>query len=138
MNADAAPRSSAARSLLWWMLWAGMTAGLVAINYAMSRLPDAGPAARSVGADIVALATLLTSCLARWWVLPRVRRVQSAFVLFLVGVALAGDCGLIGIFGGAHRNELVVLSVAGMLQWMPLFARRFVPPAAVAHPPAGS
>ncbi len=136
MHAEATPRSSAARAMLWWILWAGMTAGLVAINYAMGRMPESGPAVRSVGADLVGIATLLTSCLARWWVLPRVRRVQTAFVLFLVGVALAGDCGLIGIVGGAHRQELVVLGVAGMIQWMPLFARRFFPPAPGAPPPA--
>ncbi len=129
MKTDAAPPSSAARALLWWILWAGMAAGLVAIDYAMRQVPETAPAARSVGMDALALADLLVSGLARWWMLPRVRRVQSAFVLFVVGMALAEAGGLFGVFAGAHRNALVVLGVIGLLQWMPLFARRFAAPA---------
>jgi len=137
MNADAATRSTAARAMLWWILWAGMTAGLVAIDYAMRQVPETVPAARSVGMDALALADLLVSVLARWWMLPRVRRVQSAFVLFGVGLALAEAGGLFGVFAGAHRNALVVLGMAGLLQWMPLFARRFAAPAP-GRPPAAT
>ncbi len=132
MHADAAPRSAAARALLWWILWAGAIAALVAIDYAMRQVSAASPGLRSAGLDAVALVDLLVSCLARWWVLPRVQRVQTAFVLFVVGVAMAESCGLIGIFGGVHRNELFMLGLAGVLQWLPVFARRFAAPAAPA------
>ena len=135
MNADAAPRSTAARALLWWLIWAGITGGLVAIDYAMRQVPETAPAARSAGLEVVALVDLLASCLARWWVLPRVRRVQSAFVLFVFGLAMAEGCGLIGVFAGVHRNALLVLGLAGLLQWMPLFARRYFAPAPGRIPP---
>ncbi len=129
MNTDDAPRSTAARSMLWWILWVGVAGGLVAIVYAMRQVPETSPAVRRAGLDVVALVDLLVSCLARWWVLPRVRRVQSAFVLFVVGLAMADACALIGVFGGVHRNELFVLGALGVLQWLPLFARRFAGPA---------
>jgi len=99
------------------------------------RDPESTAAGRTVGADVVGLAELLASCLARWWGLPRIRRVQPAFVLFVAGLALAEACGLIGVFLGAHRNELVVLGVLGMLQWVPLFARRYFRPSTAALPP---
>jgi hypothetical protein len=135
MNPNPIPQSSAARWLLWWILWAGILAGLVAIYFVLGEQPAAVPTGRIVATDFVGLVWLLASCLVRWLVLPRVRSVQSAFVLFVVGMALAESCGLMGIFLSAFRNELFVLGMLGIVQWMPLFARIYCRPATAAFPP---
>ncbi len=138
MNAEIAPRSSAARLMFWWIAWVGILAGLAAFYFALGQLPEPGLSGRTLTMDMVGLALLLASCGARWWVLPRVRQIGSAYVLFMAGLALAAGCGYIGILAGLHRDGLFVLGVLGLFQWLPVFARRFVPPAAAVHPPAGS
>jgi len=117
--------------MLWWMLWAGVLAALIGFAYARRLVPMIG----APRGDVAGLAALLASCFARWWVLPRVQRVQTAFVLFVAGMTLAETCGLVGVYLGAHQTGLLVAAVVGILQWMPLFARRFAASAPVAPPP---
>lgn len=75
---------------------------------------------------LLAVGPLALSSLLRWLVLPRQTELAKAFVLFVVGVAMAESCALLGIFlGGEHRDALALLGVFGTLQWLPFFARRF-------------
>ena len=118
--------------LIWWVLWLGLLAGYLQVCYLGRHLrPPASAAAvvLLVGAGCVAL-----SAACRWLLLPRVARAPVAFILFLVGLALAEACGYVGIFlGGPFRDALVAGGGLGMLQFLPRFARRFfVAPAAAA------
>jgi F0F1-type ATP synthase membrane subunit c/vacuolar-type H+-ATPase subunit K len=130
MNSDRISQSGTGRLLIWWILWAGILFGLVAIYAALGQRPALKQAPPNVMTDFIGLGPLLVSCLVRWLVLPRVRSVQSAFVLFILGLALAEACGLLGIFLSAYKSELFVLGVLGLLQWVPLFARTYFEPSA--------
>lgn len=67
----------------------------------------------------------------RWFVLPKQQDAIKGLVIFILGVAMAESCGVLGTFmGGEYRTEFFVLGVIGILQWIPWFARRFYRPAA--------
>lgn len=126
MSTNSIPQSGATRLLVWWLLWAGILAGLMAIAVAVGQRPASAPVRSNVLTDFIGLGPLLASCLLRWLVLPRVRQVQSAFVVFVLGLVLAEACGLSGIFLSTFKNELLVLGVLGLGQWMPRFARGYI------------
>jgi hypothetical protein len=72
---------------------------------------------------------LFVSIVIRWLVLPRYDNLKSAFPIFIIGLALAESCGILGIFiGGPFRDDLFVLGVLGVVQFVPLFARRLLEP----------
>jgi F0F1-type ATP synthase membrane subunit c/vacuolar-type H+-ATPase subunit K len=135
MNPNPIPQSGTTRRLVWWILWAGILAGLVAIYAALELRPWPKQAQPNAVTDFIGLGPLLVSCLVRWLVLPRVRQVQTAFVLFILGLALAETCGLLGIFLSTYKNEFFVLGVLGLVQWVPLFARAYFEPSAAGFRP---
>ena len=62
-------------------------------------------------------------------VLPRMSDPQRGFVLFIVGLALAEACGILGIFlGGPYRDSLFALGMLGIGQWVPFFAKKLYDP----------
>ena len=67
------------------------------------------------------------SILIRWFALPGIRVAQTALVLFCIGIALAESTCFMGIFiFPAHKQELFVGSVLGIIQFLPYYARRYV------------
>jgi hypothetical protein len=51
------------------------------------------------------------------------------FVLFIIGVALAEACAILGMFlGGPYRDSLFVLGVLGITQFVPFFAKKLFDP----------
>jgi hypothetical protein len=63
-------------------------------------------------------------------VLPRYTEITRALPVFVVGLALAEACGILGIFlGGPYRDDLFVLAVLGVAQFAPLFAGKMARPA---------
>jgi hypothetical protein len=61
--------------------------------------------------------------------LPRLTSLARAFPLFIAGLALAEACGLLGIFlGGVYRDQLFLLGVLGIVQYLPFFARQYLLP----------
>jgi hypothetical protein len=51
---------------------------------------------------------------------------SKALVVFVMGLALAESCGIIGIIlGGEHKTLLFAASLLALLQYAPLFASRF-------------
>lgn len=115
-----------AQLLIWWIIWAAVLAGLVVIYLAIGRgravasVPGAHPLIGLVG-----LVPLFVSIVIRWLVLPRCRDLARALPLFIVGLALAEACGLLGIFlGGVYRDDVFLLGVFGVAQFLPIFARR--------------
>ncbi len=124
MNPDRFSRPAAARLFLWWLLWVVTLVWLVAAGCLLigTRAVAAGQAGL---AEAIAAAAFAASCVARWLVLRRLRAIQSAFVLFVVGIALAEACGLVGVLLGAHRAGFLILGAVGIAQWMPFFARGY-------------
>jgi hypothetical protein len=110
---------------IWWILWAGIGGGLVAMYALLGRngmstaggLPEASPYVLAV--------PLLLSCVVRWLVLPRMPTRRKAFPVFIIGLALAENSGLFGIILGVKdRDTLFALAAVGVLQFAPVFVRK--------------
>jgi hypothetical protein len=124
------------RPLIWWVIWVALLAGFLQVSSMLGRVSGPPPApAVERAAVLVGAGLLLLSAAVRWLLLPRVPRVRAAFMLFLCGQAFAEAGGYVGFFlGGPHRGALATCAVLGLLQFMPLFARRYYrPPAAAAR-----
>ncbi|HVT74039.1 MAG TPA: hypothetical protein VHD61_12965 [Lacunisphaera sp.] len=111
--------------LAWWIIWAGILAGLVAIYLVLGRGPKPAAAPGQSLSGLVGLGPLFLSVITRWLVLPRFRDPIRALPVFIAGLAMAEACGILGILlGGPYRDDLFLLGVLGVLQFAPLFARR--------------
>jgi hypothetical protein len=119
-----------AQLMVWWIIWAGILFGLVAIYLALGRGPVKPLApGESPLVGLAGLPALFISIIIRWLVLPRMNSLTQALPLFVIGLALAEACGLLGIFlGGVYRDDLVLLGVLGIGQFMPFFARQLAEP----------
>ena len=120
-----------ARLLVWWVLWGSILAGLVVLYLVLVRgkpLPANLPDSTAL-TGLAGVVPLFVSIIIRWLVLPRYTEMARALALFIVGMALAEGCGIIGMFfGGPYRDELFVLGVLGVAQYMPFFARNYLEP----------
>jgi hypothetical protein len=119
-----------AQLLIWWVLWGSILAGLVLIYVFLGRspLPPNLTAQQSL-TGLVGLVPLFVSIIIRWLVLPRYSDIRRAFVMFVLGLALAEACGILGIFlGGPYREDLFILGVLGLAQFVPFFAKQYLQP----------
>jgi hypothetical protein len=119
-----------AQLMVWWIIWAAILSGLLVIYFFLGRgpLPPVVPGANPL-ANLIGLVPLFVSIIIRWLVLPRSAGPVPAFGMFIAGMALAEACGLLGIFlGGPYRDDLFVLGVLGVTQYVPLYARKFFEP----------
>ncbi len=131
MPSASQPNQDKQMLLIWWIAWAAVLIGLVVIYLFLGR----GPVKPEPAADkdalkhLVGLVPLFVSIVIRWLVLPRFDNLQRAFPLYIVGLALAEACGILGIFlGGPFRDDLFVLGVLGVTQFVPIFARQLTRP----------
>lgn len=126
------PDASRIRSqlLVWWIIWAAILFGLVAVYVALGRAPARTPAlGENPLTGLAGLAPLFVSIIVRWLVLPRFQDPQRALVMFILGLGLAESCGFLGIFlGGVYKDDIFLLGVLGVAQFMPLFARKLFEP----------
>ena len=121
-----------AQLMVWWTIWFGLISGLCVIYFILGRGQPLATAPNPP-ANLIGLVPLFLSIVIRWLVLPRYTDRQRAFVMFIVGLALAEGCGLLGIFlGGLYRDDLFLLGVLGLAQFVPFFAGKFRNP-----PPTG-
>lgn len=122
-------RTTRARLLVWWILWAAILAGLVLTYLLLAPDPVKPPAGRNPLAGLVGLAPLFVSIVIRWLVLPRFSDPKPALPMFVVGLALAEACGVLGIvFGGVYRDDIFLLGVLGVVQFVPFFAGQYLEP----------
>ena len=133
MNPSAAdqPRIKA-QLLVWWILWSSILAGLCVIYFAtVGGKPLPAPSAAEFSRNLLGFVPLFVSIIIRWLVLPRYTEPSRALVVFIMGMALAEGCGIMGIFlGGAYRDALFVLGVLGVFQYVPFFAKKLFEPKA--------
>ena len=119
------------RLLVWWILWASPLMVLVLIYLFLAQgkpLPVNVPARESL-TGLIGVVPLFVSIVIRWLVLPRYTQERRALVLYIIGLALAEGCGLMGILlGGPYRDSLFVLGVMGVTQFVPFYARKFFDP----------
>jgi hypothetical protein len=118
------------RLMAWWIVWAGVLTGLIVIYLVLGRTkPLPAPTAENQLQGLVGIVPLFVSIVLRWLVLPRGTDPNRAFVLFIVGIALAEACGILGTFlGGPYRDSLFVLGVLGITQYVPFYAKKLFDP----------
>jgi hypothetical protein len=115
------------RIMVLWTVWGSILAGLVVLYLVFGRKPVATTG--SLGIVLGAFAALFVSIVIRWLVVPRFTDLVRVFPMFVIGLALAEGCGILGIFlGGPYRDALWVLGVLGVTSYVPLFARRLADP----------
>jgi len=119
-----------ARLLVWWVIWAANLAGLVLIYLLLAQGKPLPPVSQENPLQgLIGLVPLFVTIVIRWLVLPRQTVERRALVLFIVGLALAEGCGLLGIFlGGPYRDSLFVLGVLGITQYVPFYAKKLFDP----------
>jgi hypothetical protein len=119
-----------ARLLIWWIIWASVLGGLVLIYLLLAQGKPLPPVSReNLLQGLIGIVPLFVSIVLRWLVLPRATDPNRAFVLFIVGLALAEACGILGIFlGGPYRDSLFVLGVLGITQYVPFYAKKLFDP----------
>jgi hypothetical protein len=119
-----------AQLIVWWALWAGMLVSLGVLwgVFGFLKLSGNQPQANPL-VDLIGLVPLFVSIVIRWLVLPRYNDLKAALPMFVVGLTLAEGGGLLGLLmGGPFRDDLSLLGVLGILQFIPVFARRLAEP----------
>jgi len=120
-----------AKIIVWWILWGAVLSGLTILFFSLGRAPAVPTevAREKMLTGMIGVVPLFISVVIRWLVLPRYTEMNRAFVMFIIGLALAEACGLLGIFfGGQYRNDLFLLGIFGIAQYVPIFARNYVEP----------
>jgi hypothetical protein len=120
-------RAAAPLAIIFWILWASMTTGVVLIRFLIS--PGARGRAAESGSggigpiEILCVGVALASVVLRWLVLPRVDSLQKKLPVFIAALAMAESCGLLGtILARSHQLELFVLSLVALALLAPVFA----------------
>ena len=124
-------QSNRTRLLIWWIVWGSILAGLCLIYaiFGRGKLQPASPQLEKNLTGLVGFVPLFISIVIRWLVLPRCNDLTRAFPLFIIGLASAEGCGLLGLFmGGPYRDDLFVLGVLGIVQFVPFFAKGYLVP----------
>ena len=115
--------------MVFWIVWGSILAGLIVIYAVLRRGPVKPVVAADLPLNLAGIVPLFVSVVIRWLVLPRFTDLLRAFPVFIVGLALAEACGLMGVFlGGPYRDSLFVLGVLGITSYVPLFAKRLLEP----------
>lgn len=115
---------------VWWGVWTSALALLCVMwwQFGFFKLTGHEPSPNPF-VDLVGLVPLFVGIVVRWLVLPRYTDAAKAFPMFVVGVSLGEACGILGIFrGGPYADDLFLLGVLGIVQFMPFFTRRFGAP----------
>lgn len=115
--------------LIFWVIWGSVLAGLVVIHFVLGQEPVKPAVAADLPVNLVGVVPLFVSIVIRWLVLPRCHDFTRVLPVFVVGLALAEACGLLGIFlGGPYRDSLFVLGVLGVTSYVPLFVKHLLEP----------
>jgi hypothetical protein len=109
---------------VWWVIWAAFLIGIVQIYFILGKSSVAPATATSL--DFLALTPFVVASLVRWVALPKIQLPQVALVVFVLGIAIAESSCFLGLFiFPAHKTELFALSVLGIAQFAPVFARKY-------------
>jgi len=126
-----APTPARLHPLIEWIVWSAISVVVIVLYFNFGQRPSAPEQTTTALSPLafIGLGPLVASIALRWLLLPRMPSAQKRFPLFVVGVALAEACGILGIFlGGEHKDTLFALSLLGLVQYFPAFLPSFKPP----------
>lgn len=108
---------------VWWAVWGGITSaffvsyGIFEVVQPVSAIP--------LPLAAIAFVPMAGSAVCRFLLLPRAATPQKAFVLFIVGLALAEAGGFIGVILGADRKAIYgAAAIVLMIAHVPAFVNR--------------
>ena len=113
------------RIVIWWLAWLGLLVGMLLIykQIGISKVVYEEP---DLTGDYLGMLLLAVSALIRWVILPRIAHAMVAFQLFIIGIVLAELCGFVGLFVAKQwQGALFYLGLLGMIQFMPVFIKRY-------------
>lgn len=118
----------ATQAITFWALWFAMTSGVVVIHFFLGpsarARPVPEPAAAALGPiEFLCIGAVVASILVRFLVLPRFGSLQKKLPIFIVAMAMAEGCGIIGtIVARSHQRELFAFSLVALALLAPVFA----------------
>lgn len=125
MTSPASPPNAPHPLIIWWVLWGAFQFGIVAIYFFLGKSSPTPPPNEPALWQLGLLPVLISGAL-RWSLLPQVKDPAKAFVVFILGVALAEASCFLGLFiFPSHKTLLFVASLLGILQFIPVYARRY-------------
>lgn len=117
------------RLMIFWLIWGSILAGLVVIYAFLGQGPVKPVVAADLPVNLAGIVPLFVSIIIRWLLLPRFHDFSRVLPVYIIGLALAEACGLLGVvLGGPYRESLFVLGVLGVTSYVPLFAKRLLEP----------
>ncbi len=117
------PSRSGPAPLVWWSLWFGITGGLIAIH---GVIPPSETPSTTGALRYLPLLPLFVASAIRWLVLRRMTDGLRAFPLFVVGLAMAEGCSLLGLFLVPElRQTYLALGVFTLAQYAPFFVSQY-------------
>ena len=118
-----APPRKGPPTILWWIIWAAISAAIVVLYLVLQ--PPA-PKVEVSAVQFLPIMPFLGSAVVRWLVLPKFADGARAFPIFIVGLALAEGCTILGIFlVPTFKQAYLALGLVGVDQYMPLFASKY-------------
>jgi len=118
-----------AQLLVFWIMWGSILTGLVLLYAFLGQGPVKPAVAADLPVNLAGLVPLFVSIIIRSLLLPRSSNIGRVLPFYIVGLALAETCGLLGIFvGGPYRESLFVLGVLGVTSYVPIFIKRLLEP----------
>jgi hypothetical protein len=112
--------------IVWWTLWAAFFVGVFFYYKFLGRGLPAGPNHPDPADWQFGTIPVFVSAIIRWTILPRLTQPKSGLSAMLAGIALAEMTVFLGLFVfRQHPLELFVFGVLGILQFIPVYARRF-------------
>jgi hypothetical protein len=121
------PNQAKQQLLVWWVLWVAFLSGIFMIYHFLgSTAAPSAPASSNSSTWLAGGVPFVISMIIRWGVLPRAWNAQTALALFVAGIAMAEMTCFLGLFlFPAHKQELFLVSVLGIFQFIPTFASRY-------------
>lgn len=122
MNANASQPPPA--KIVLWIIWFAITVGLVMIySFAAPKAPAGGQGSNPL--QYLPLLPLAISVFIRWVLLPRQKAIAAALPVFVIGLAMAEGCGIIGMFIVPQlKQTYLVLALLGLFQFVPFWANK--------------
>lgn len=110
--------------IVLWILWFAITFGLVVIySFASPPAPAGGQGSNPL--QYLPLLPLAISVFIRWVLLTRVKSIAAALPVFVIGLAMAEGCGIIGMFIVPQlKQTYLVLALLGLFQFVPFWANK--------------
>src|SRR6187401_3133152 len=108
-----APNEIKQPPIIWWMIWGALLSGVFVMYFSFAnKTSTSSPSEAGSAIWVAGLIPCAVSAVVRWLVLPRAKRAQTAFSIFVIGVALAEMTCVLGFFiFDTHKNELFILGV---------------------------